>query len=71
MYGLLSELASSVRVNIPTYKGYVARVMYFKSGCQKKSYKGKTCRTMKNGFRTKDRDHKRTFRITRETLLNG
>ena len=71
MYGLLSELASSIRVSIPTYKGYVARVMYFKSGCQKKSYKGKTCRTMKNGFRTKDRDHKRTFRITRETLLNG
>ena len=71
MYGLLNELASVVKADMPTYKGYVARVMYFKSGCQKKTYRGKTCRRLPNGFRTKDRDHKRTFRITRESLLNG
>jgi hypothetical protein len=69
MYGLLSELSKTLSVDIPTYKGYVARVMYFKSGCSKKTYRGKTCRRTKTGFRTKDRDHKRTFRITRESLL--
>ncbi len=69
MYGLLNELSSVIKVEIPTYKGYVARVMYFKSGCQKKTYRGKTCRRLPNGSRTKSRDHKRTFRITRESLL--
>jgi hypothetical protein len=69
MYGLLKELSDKIGVSIQSYKGYVSRVMYFKSGCQKKTYRGKTCRRTKAGFRTKDRDHKRTFRITRETLL--
>jgi hypothetical protein len=71
MYGLLNELSDEIKVDIPSYKGYVSRVMYFKSGCQKKTYRGKTCRKMPNGYRTKDRDHKRTFRITRQSLLNG
>lgn len=71
MYGLLAELSQEIGVDIPTYKGYVARVMYFKSGCQNKTYRGKTCRKLPNGARTKDRDHKRTFRITRQSLLNG
>jgi len=71
MYGLLAALAKTANVEIPSYKGYVARVMYFKSGCQKKTYRGKTCRRLPNGARTKNRDHKRTFRITRESLLNG
>lgn len=69
MYALLSELSNEINVEIPSYKGYVARVMYFKSGCQGKTYRGKTCRRLPNGFRTKDRDHKRTFRITRQSLL--
>ncbi len=69
MYGLLNELSSVIDVDIPSYKGYVARVMYFKSGCKKKTYRGKTCRRLPNGARTKSRDHKRTFRITRESLL--
>jgi hypothetical protein len=69
MYGLLNELASVIKAEMPTYKGYVSRVMYFKSGCQKKTYRGKTCRRMPNGARTKNRDHRRTFRITRESLL--
>jgi hypothetical protein len=71
MYGLLHELSDEIKVEIPSYKGYVARVMYFKSGCQNKTYRGKTCRRLPNGHRTKDRDHKRTFRITRQSLLNG
>jgi len=69
MYELLKELSEEINVEMPSYKGYVARVMYFKSGCQKKTYRGKTCRRLPNGFRTKDRDHRRTFRITRESLL--
>jgi len=69
MYGLLSKLAGVIGVEMPSYKGYVSRVMYFKSGCQKKTYRGKTCRKLANGFRTKNRDHRRTFRITRESLL--
>jgi hypothetical protein len=69
MYGLLNELASTINAQMPTYRGYVARVMYFKSGCQKKTYRGKTCRRLPNGARTKSRDHRRTFRITRESLL--
>lgn len=69
MYGLLNELSSVINVQMPTYRGYVSRVMYFKSGCQKKTYRGKTCRKLPNGSRTKHRDHKRTFRITRESLL--
>jgi hypothetical protein len=71
MYGLLSALAKTAGVELPSYKGYVARVMYFKSGCQKKTYRGKTCRKLPSGTLTKHRDHKRTFRITRESLLNG
>jgi hypothetical protein len=69
MYGLLNELASTIKAQMPTYRGYVSRVMYFKSGCQKRTYRGKTCRRLPNGFRTKSRDHRRTFRITRESLL--
>jgi hypothetical protein len=69
MYGLLETLSRTIKVDIPSYKGYVARVMYFKSGCQKKTYKGKTCRKLPNGMRTKNRDHRRTYRITRESLL--
>jgi len=69
MYGLLNELAQAMKADLPSYKGYVSRVMYFKSGCQKKTYRGKTCRRTKTGFRTKDRDHRRTFRVTRESLL--
>lgn len=69
MYGLLSELSSLTTAEMPTYRGYVSRVMYFKSGCQKKTYRGKTCRRLPNGSRTKTRDHRRTFRITRESLL--
>ncbi len=69
MYGLLTELSSVIHVEIPSYKGYVSRVMYFKSGCKKKTYRGKTCRRLPNGARTKSRDHRRTFRVTRESLL--
>jgi len=69
MYGLLTSLSTVSKSDIPSYKGYVSRVMYFKSGCKKKTYRGKTCRRLPNGSRTKSRDPTRTFRITRESLL--
>lgn len=69
MYGLLSKLSNTIHVDIPSYKGYVARASYFRSGCQKKTYRGKTCRRLPNGMRTKSRDHRRTFHITRDSLL--
>jgi hypothetical protein len=68
MYGLLYRLSQTANVKIPSYKGYVQRVMYYTSGCDKLSYKGKTCRRVNGGF-TKNRDHKRTRRITQVSLL--
>ena len=62
MYGLLSSLGE-----VPTYRGYVQRLMYYTSGCERKTYKGKTCRRI-NGFRTKARDTKKTYRVTHAVL---
>ena len=64
MYGLLKKLGP-----MPSYNGYVQRVMYYKSGCDKKTYKGKTCRRLADGGRTKNRDHRRTKRISHQALL--
>lgn len=69
MYGLLSNLSTSIPIELPSYKGYVQRVMYYTSGCEKKSYKGKTCRRVVGKGYTKDRDHKRTQKIARISLL--
>jgi hypothetical protein len=66
MYGLLSSLGE-----VPTYRGYVQRLMYYTSGCEKKTYKGKTCRRVKvgaTGYRTKARDNRKTYRITHAVL---
>jgi len=66
MYGLLSSLGP-----VPTYRGYVQRLMYYTSGCERKTYKGKTCRRVKvgaSGFRTKSRDTKKTYRVTHAVL---
>jgi hypothetical protein len=69
MYGLLSFLASKFHASIPSYKGYVQRIMYYRSGCEKSTYKGKTCRRVKGGGRTKRRDHRRTFRVSHSVLF--
>ena len=68
MYGFLKHASSKTKSEIPSYKGYVQRVMYYTSGCEKKTYKGKTCRRTLHGY-SKSRDHKRTFRVTRKSLL--
>lgn len=69
MYGLLAALSKKVGVRIPSYKGYVQHTMYYKSGCNKKSYKGKTCRKMTGGGVTKARDHLKTRRVAHSVLL--
>jgi hypothetical protein len=68
MYGLLYTLGQKVPVELPSYRGYVQRVMYYSSGCDKKTYKGKTCRRV-NGSLTKNRDHKRTRKVSQTSLL--
>ena len=69
MYGLLSALSRKAKIKIPSYKGYIQHVMYYKSGCSKKTYKGKTCRKLAGGGRTKSRDHRKTRRIAHKELL--
>jgi hypothetical protein len=69
MYGLLLALSKKVGVRIPSYKGYVQHASYYKSGCSKKSYRGKTCRKMSGGGRTKDRDHAKTRKVAHSSLL--
>jgi hypothetical protein len=69
MYGLLTHLSKKFHVSMPSYKGYVQRVMYYKSGCLKKTYKGKTCRRLKGGGSTKKRNNRRTYTISHDILL--
>jgi len=70
MYGLLYELSKTAGSDIPTYKGFVARTMYYTSGCSKKTYKGKTCRRTKIGIYTKDRDNRKTKKVAYSSLLS-
>ena len=69
MYGLLFQLSKATHSDIPTFKGYSARVRYYTSGCMRKTYKGKTCRRTKMGTYTKDRDNRRTQKIAYSSLL--
>jgi hypothetical protein len=69
MYGLLALLSRTIRAPILSYRGYSQHVAYFKSGCNKTTYRGKTCRKLEGGGRTKDRDHRKTRRIAHTNLL--
>ncbi len=69
MYQLLRLLSQEIGVEIPSFKGYAHHVAYYKSGCSKKTYHGKTCRKLSGGGRTKNRDHRKTYRITHKRLL--
>jgi len=69
MYGLLSELSKTSHCELPSYKGYVARIKYYTSGCTRKTYKGKTCRRTKMGTYTKDRDNRKTKKVAYSSLL--
>lgn len=69
MYGLLAALSKSVGVSLPTFRGYAHHIAYYRSGCEKKTYHGKTCRKLEGGGRTKDRDHRKTRRVAHSVLL--
>lgn len=69
MYGLLKDLSRAVGKDLPSFKGYAHHVAYYKSGCAKKTYHGKTCRKLAGGGRTKDRDRRKTYRISHARLL--
>ena len=69
MYGLLKAMSREIGVPIRSYKGYVHHVTYYKSGCSKKTYHGKTCRKLSGGGRTKDRDHRKTRKVAHINLL--
>jgi hypothetical protein len=69
MYGLLQRLSVKTKSPIRTFKGYTHHVAYYKSGCSKLTYHGRTCRRLDNGSYTKQRDPKRTRRITSGGLL--
>ncbi len=69
MYGLLHKLSRAVGKSMPTYRGFAHHVAYYKSGCSKTTYHGKTCRKIEGGGRTKDRDHRKTYRVSHAKLL--
>ena len=69
MYGLLKALSVKTGSKILTFRGYAHHVAYYKSGCSKKTYHGKTCRKLRGGGYTKQRDHKRTHRVSHRDLL--
>jgi hypothetical protein len=69
MYSLFQFLAPKFHTTLPSFKGYVMRAMYYKSGCAKKTYRGKTCRKTMSGHYTKARDNKKTQKISHSTLL--
>jgi hypothetical protein len=69
MYGLMKLMSEHVNTEIRSYRGYMSHLAYYKSGCAKKTYKGKTCRRTAGGGHTKDRDSKRTRRVVSRSLL--
>jgi hypothetical protein len=69
MYGLLKKLSAQAGVAIRTYRGYAHHVAYYKSGCSRKTYHGKTCRKLAGGGYTKSRDHRKTYRVSHRDLL--
>lgn len=68
MHGLMKVLAKETRSSLRSFKGYVQHLAYYKAGCSKKTYKGKTCRKTGTGY-TKSRDNKKTRRVVGGGLL--
>jgi hypothetical protein len=66
VHSLLKRLC---RAKMRTYRGMCQHVGYFKSACNNPTYRGKTCRKTKDGYR-KTRDNSRTFRITHGRLIS-
>jgi hypothetical protein len=64
-----SAISKAAGTRMPSYKGYAQHVAYYKSGCEKKTYHGKTCRKLAGGGYTKNRDHRKTHRVSHKNLL--
>lgn len=69
LYGLMKAMSDELKIDIRSYRGYMSHLAYYKSGCSGKTYKGKTCRRLPSGGRTKDRNPNLTRRITSRSLL--
>ena len=69
MHGLLTILSRETGTSMPSFKGFAHHLAYYRSGCSKKTYHGKTCRKIAGGGRTKSRDHAKTFRVSHVKLL--
>lgn len=69
MYGLMKLMSEKIGTDIRSYRGYMSHLAFYKSGCAKKTYKGKTCRRTAGGGRTKDRNHNLTRRVVSRSLL--
>jgi hypothetical protein len=69
MYKLMQKLSAVAKAPLKGYRGYMAQLAYYKSGCSRKTYKGKTCRRMRGGKYTKQRDHRMTRRVSHKYLL--
>lgn len=64
------DLLKTLDLSIPSFRSLIHRYAYYKSGCAKKTYRGKTCRKLPNGGYTKDRDHRVTQRVSHLLLLS-
>jgi hypothetical protein len=65
-YDLMKALGAP---DLPSFRSLMNRYAYYKSGCSKKTYRGKTCRRLPNGKYTKDRDHTVTRKVSHALLL--
>lgn len=66
VYALLVKLSKKVKAPLLSFQGYSRHVLYYKSGCQRQTYKGKTCRKRGGG---RHRDHTKTRRVAQRHLL--
>jgi hypothetical protein len=62
MYERLCDVAKRLGVSIPSFKAYAHHTMSYKSGCAKRTYRKKTCRSVKK------RDTRKTYRVSHAVL---
>jgi hypothetical protein len=73
-YNMLKEVCQSNDIDCISYKSLCMTCAYYKSSCSKKTYRGKTCRTIHKGpstFRTKVRskDPSKIYEFVHNRLL--
>lgn len=69
MYERMKTLSDTVGARIRSYRGYMSHLAFYKSGCARKTYRGKTCRRLPSGKMTKSRDPTMTRRVIGGSLL--